>query len=81
MLQEHGMQRPNVFEILQSVHRLRGTTSAFTYNTSPVHTTAARDIPLRPLPTNTLDSLVVVRPKSGQHVTGSPSQNAGTLAR
>ncbi|KAG6873851.1 hypothetical protein C0995_010463 [Termitomyces sp. Mi166 len=32
MLQEHGVRRPNVFEILAHVHRLRGTKSRFKYS-------------------------------------------------
>ena len=32
MLREHGAQRPTVFELLNYVHRLRGTKSKFTYN-------------------------------------------------
>ncbi|KAG6868486.1 hypothetical protein C0993_002024 [Termitomyces sp. T159_Od127] len=31
MLQEHGVRRPSVFEILAHVHRLRGTKSRFKY--------------------------------------------------
>ena len=34
MLREHGAQRPTVFELLNYVHRLRGTKSKFTYNIS-----------------------------------------------
>jgi AP2-associated kinase len=32
MLREHGAQRPTVFEVLNLVHRMRGTKSKFTYN-------------------------------------------------
>jgi len=32
MLREHGSQRPTVFELLDHVHRLRGSKSKFTYN-------------------------------------------------
>ncbi|KAF4611694.1 hypothetical protein D9613_004200 [Agrocybe pediades] len=32
MLREHGSQRPTVFELLNHVHRLRGTKSKFSYN-------------------------------------------------
>ena len=31
MLREHGSQRPTVFELLDTVHKLRGTRSKFTY--------------------------------------------------
>ncbi|KIM47542.1 hypothetical protein M413DRAFT_439207 [Hebeloma cylindrosporum] len=32
MLREHGSQRPTVFDLLNHVHRLRGTKSKFAYN-------------------------------------------------
>src|SRR6266478_4376563 len=32
LLREHGAQRPTVFEILNMVHRIRGTKSKFNYN-------------------------------------------------
>ena len=32
ILREHGAQRPTVFEMLNTVHRLRGTKSRFTYD-------------------------------------------------
>ncbi|CAK5280905.1 unnamed protein product, partial [Mycena citricolor] len=35
MLREHGNQRPSVFELLNTVHRLRGTKSPFTYTIPP----------------------------------------------
>lgn len=35
MLREHGTQRPSVFEIQDTVHKMRGTKSRFTY-VSPV---------------------------------------------
>lgn len=31
MLREHGVHRPTVFEILDTVHQMRGTKSRFTY--------------------------------------------------
>jgi AP2-associated kinase len=31
MLREHGTQRPSVFELLDAVHRMRGTKSLFRY--------------------------------------------------
>lgn len=56
MLREHGSQRPTVFELLNHVHRLRGTKSKFAYNT-PVpppllphgHPQAKQPPPLNPL--------------------------------
>ncbi|KAI5118386.1 hypothetical protein M0805_005848 [Coniferiporia weirii] len=35
MLQEHGAHRPSVFEILDTVHQMRGTKSRFTYTPPP----------------------------------------------
>ncbi|VDB84210.1 unnamed protein product [Peniophora sp. CBMAI 1063] len=42
MLREHGAQRPSVFELLDVVHRMRGTKSRFTYNraTAPAPSSA-----------------------------------------
>lgn len=31
MLREHGVHRPSVFEVLDTVHRMRATKSRFTY--------------------------------------------------
>ena len=31
MLREHGVHRPSVFEVLEVVHRMRGTKSRFAY--------------------------------------------------
>jgi len=31
MLREHGAQRPSVFDLLDAVHRMRGTQSKFRY--------------------------------------------------
>ncbi len=31
MLREHGVQRPTVFDLLEQVHRLRGTKPLFRY--------------------------------------------------
>ncbi|KAG8931863.1 hypothetical protein FRC01_000695 [Tulasnella sp. 417] len=35
MLQKYGKDRPSVFDLLDSVHRLRGTRSQFSYNPPP----------------------------------------------
>ncbi|TDL26341.1 hypothetical protein BD410DRAFT_741603, partial [Rickenella mellea] len=35
MLKDHGTQRPSVFELLDTVHRMRGTKSRFNYNPPP----------------------------------------------
>ena len=40
MLREHGAQRPSVFDLLDAVHKMRGTQSKFHYvrNTVSVFT-------------------------------------------
>lgn len=77
MLREHGAQRPIIFEILNNVHRLRGTKSRFTY-------TIPEQAPLSPRLMNIggtkamLDDLVTYKPQP-------PAQpvvkNNGTQAR
>ena len=63
MLREHGAQRPAVFEILNNVHRLRGTKSRFTY-------TIPEQAPLSPRSMGVggtkamLDDLVAYKPQS-----------------
>ena len=34
MLREHGVHHPSVFEVLDTVHHMRGTKSRFTYVSS-----------------------------------------------
>ncbi|KAJ7511848.1 hypothetical protein B0H11DRAFT_1899362 [Mycena galericulata] len=69
MLREHGAQRPSVFELLALVHRLRGTTSPFTYTIPPPQPLSPRHTQF---PTaNPLESTVTYRPQ----------QNAGMQAR
>lgn len=86
MLREHGSQRPTVFEILNIVHRMRGTKSKFTYNapprpqlvpqlvTGPASTTAAA-----------LDGLVSYRSSTSSipqaQAPPSTNKNAGVQAR
>ncbi|TFY55998.1 hypothetical protein EVJ58_g7903 [Rhodofomes roseus] len=90
MLREHGAQRPTVFELLDHVHRLRGTKSRFTYNVPPkappLSPTRAAASPLQTLspnivstPANPLDDLVSL--KAQQALSTSPSKNAGIEAR
>ncbi|KZT73298.1 hypothetical protein DAEQUDRAFT_762221 [Daedalea quercina L-15889] len=92
MLREHGAQRPTVFELLDHVHRLRGTKSRFTYNVppkAPLSPTRASASPLQtlspnvvsPIPSqaNALDELVSL--KSRQPLSTSPTKNAGIEAR
>ena len=90
MLREYGTQRPTVFELLNHVHALRGTTSRFTYNVPHKHQPISRPSvgpPLQTLspnivgaghtPANPLDDLVLFKSRSGT----SPSKNAGVQAR
>ena len=63
MLREHGAQRPTIFEILNNVHRLRGTKSRFAY-------TVPEQAPLSPRSMtvggskSVLDDLVTYKPRS-----------------
>jgi len=77
MLREHGAQRPTTFEILNNVHRLRGTKSRFTYS-------IPEQPPLSPRSTTVggtktiLDDLVTYKPQpSAQTVV----KNNGIQAR
>ncbi|KAI0652568.1 hypothetical protein C8Q79DRAFT_1005742 [Trametes meyenii] len=85
MLKEHGTQRPSVFEILQHVHALRGTTSRFSYNIPPTEPLSPRALqpPLQALSphiaSNPLDELVSYKPQ--QPLSISPAKNAGVEAR
>lgn len=92
MLREHGTQRPSVFEILDHVHRLRGTQSRFTYAipprepplsprsmAPPLQALSPNIVSPTPLPNNPLDDLVSY--KSQQPLSVSPSKGAGIAAR
>ncbi|GBE77261.1 predicted protein [Sparassis crispa] len=93
MLREFGTQRPSVFEILNHVHKLRGTKSRFTYNIpsreQPLSPRSMQAPPLQAISqniaspsqphANALDDLVTF--KSQQPLPLSPSKNAGTEAR
>jgi len=77
MLREHGAQRPTIFEILNNIHRLRGTKSRFAY-------TITEPAPLSPRSMTVggtkamLDDLVTYKPQSpGSTV----ARNNGTKAR
>ncbi|KAH0591149.1 hypothetical protein H2248_001248 [Termitomyces sp. 'cryptogamus'] len=56
MLQEHGVRRPSVFEILDHVHRLRGTKSRFKYSIP-----AQNPLPLRQQTTFNVSPSSIVR--------------------
>lgn len=85
MLREHGTQRPTVFELLEHVHRLRGTKSRFTYNVPlkamPSSPTRGSATPLQTLSPNVSALNDLVSLKSQQPVSASPSKNAGIEAR
>jgi AP2-associated kinase len=76
ILREHGTQRPSIYEILEVVHRIRGTRSRFSYSIpekqplSPRPTTSSS-------PSNALEELVTFR--SQQSTPGT--RNTGTQAR
>ncbi|TFY51288.1 hypothetical protein EVG20_g11070, partial [Dentipellis fragilis] len=84
MLREHGAQRPTVFEILNVVHRMRGTKSKFTYDIPARTPLSPRHIEA-PSQNNPLDSLVSYRSSSSNNVPqlqASPvPKNAGVQAR
>ena len=77
MLREHGAHRPSIFEVLNNVHRLRGTKSRFTY-------TIPEQAPLSPRSVNasgrkgTLDDLITYKPQSPL---STAAKNIGTQAR
>jgi len=77
MLREHGAHRPAIFEVLNNVHRLRGTKSRFTY-------AIPEQTPLSPRSMNaggrkaTLDDLVTYK---SQSPISTAAKNIGTQAR
>jgi AP2-associated kinase len=85
MLREHGAQRPTVFEILNVVHRMRGSKSKFTYNVP----SRSQLLPTEPsLPSSgTLDGLVSYRSSASTSHSQAPppstksDKNAGVQAR
>ena len=88
MLREHGAQRPTVFEILNVVHRIRGTKSKFTYDV-PSRSQLAPRLPSEPSLSSsaTLDGLVTYRSSASASQTQAPpsstkpDKNAGVQAR
>ena len=89
MLREHGAQRPTVFEILNTVHRMRGTKSKFNY-TIPSRSQLVPPLPAESsAPTSSaLDGLVSYRPShasvpQAQAPSSSvnPVKNVGVQAR
>ena len=87
MLREHGAQRPTVFEILNTVHRMRGTKSKFNYSV-PSRSQLVSQLSIDRAPaTAALDGLVSYRSSTASvpHAQGLPSvnpdKNAGVQAR
>ena len=88
MLREHGAQRPTVFETLNVVHRMRGTTSKFNY-TVPSRSQLVSHPAAEPSPTSgALDGLVSYRPSTSSipqaqapPSSSNPVKNAGVQAR
>ncbi|KAJ6606821.1 hypothetical protein B0H10DRAFT_2439960 [Mycena sp. CBHHK59/15] len=77
MLREHGTQRPSVFDLLNLVHRLRGTKSQFTYNIPPPQPLSPRPQQTQFAPSpNPLDTTITYRSQQP-----SPSKNPGVQAR
>lgn len=77
MLREHGTQRPTVFELLDQVHRMRGTKSRFTYHIPLPQPLSPRVI--QHYPANPLDDVVPNRTKSSNTQT-QPTQWKDTRA-
>ncbi len=85
MLREHGAQRPTVFEILNMVHRMRGTKSKFNY-TVPSRSQLVPHLGVDRAPTTSgaLDGLVSYRSSASQAQVpppANPEKNAGVQAR
>ncbi|KZP25379.1 hypothetical protein FIBSPDRAFT_389100 [Athelia psychrophila] len=79
MLREHGAHRPSVFEMLNHVHRLRGTKSRFTYTVPSPQPLSPRQQVAAPA-TNPLNDIVSFRPNpSAGNATGP--KNPGVQAR
>ncbi|KAI9508366.1 hypothetical protein F5148DRAFT_1355962 [Russula earlei] len=89
MLREHGSQRPTVFEILNTVHRIRGTKSKFTYNVPPRSQLVPQSVPERvPAVSSALDGFVSSRSSTSSipqpqvpSSTNHHDKNAGIQAR
>ena len=86
MLREHGSQRPTAFEILNLVHRMRGTKSKFTYNV-PSRSQLVPQLVTEPASTTAgaLDGLVSYRSSTSSvpqaQLLPSSNKNAGVQAR
>ncbi|KAG6845374.1 hypothetical protein H0H87_010483 [Tephrocybe sp. NHM501043] len=82
MLQEHGVRRPSVFEVLTHVHRLRGTKSRFKYiipTPQPLSPRQQTSFKPSPSPTAGRNDLMSVPQSSRVKMSISPSR--GQVAR
>ncbi|KAG8936358.1 hypothetical protein FRC02_002951 [Tulasnella sp. 418] len=70
MLQESGKSRPSVFSLLETVHRMRGTTSQYTYGRHPQRHDL--DIPM-PRPVSTRYQTSVSRPSRSPALPPAPA--------
>lgn len=64
MLQEHGFQRPTVFEVLHNVHSMRGTKSAYSYSLPTLKPLALQNSDFK---SNPLDGIVTYRQSTVQN--------------
>ncbi|KAF9024135.1 hypothetical protein BDZ89DRAFT_1017791 [Hymenopellis radicata] len=88
MLREHGMHRPSVFELLDTVHRMRGSKSQFHYSPRVAPPLSPSKVKPAASP-NALDSTISYRAAPQVAMTAkmtitpsiSPSKNAGVQAR
>lgn len=82
MLREHGAQRPTVFELLNHIHRLRGTKSKFSYNVPTpqplVHGNMKQPPPTSP---NPLEGLVTYTTPTMKPQVPVSTANQGIQAR
>jgi len=87
MLREHGAQRPTVFEILNMVHRMRGTKSKFNYRDNvPSRSQLVPHLAIAPATSAALDGLVSYRNSTvsvsqAKVLPVNPDKNAGVQAR
>ncbi|KAJ8488742.1 hypothetical protein ONZ45_g13847 [Pleurotus djamor] len=84
MLREHGVHRPTAFELLDQVHRLRGTKSQFKYNVPPSQPLSPRHSQFANTSSNKSSRHEAIGSQATQPATpstGSTAKNAGVQAR
>ncbi|PAV22841.1 serine threonine [Pyrrhoderma noxium] len=72
MLREHNVHRPSVFEILDTVHTMRGTKSRFTYTPPPKQVLSPRSLPdpLSPVATKNQAASIKSPDSTGSRMNG-----------